>query len=91
MFDAGKFGGARIHSGSWGTTMETASYTSFAKLADEELYANENFMAFFAAGNSGRFDRPSSVISPALAKNVVASKYQLTFFILLMISYNFYS
>ncbi len=59
--------GARIHSGSWGA--DTGFYDDGARRMDDYLAKHPTMVAVFAAGNSGA---PSSIISPALAKNVIA-------------------
>lgn len=60
--------GARIHSNSWGGDV---FYDSLALEADEYLYQNPSFMAFFAAGNSGTAGK-ETVLSPGLSKNAIA-------------------
>ncbi len=59
--------GARIHSGSWGA--DTDSYDDGARRLDDYLAKHPTMVAVFAAGNAGA---PSSIISPALAKNCIA-------------------
>ena len=50
---------ARIHSGSWGG--EYNSYNRLAHEFDAYMHKNDDFLAIFAAGNSGRGDKPNSV------------------------------
>jgi len=61
--------GARVHSNSWGS--DTAGdYTSFSSMVDEAAYDLEDLLFVFSAGNAG--PTPTSVGSPATAKNCVA-------------------
>jgi hypothetical protein len=61
--------GARIHSDSWGSSVG-GIYDGDSRAADIFSYGHEDFLLFFAAGNSG----PSALTidSPGNAKNVVA-------------------
>lgn len=68
VFPAAASAGATLHSNSWGGGEN--AYNSFCVQADTYLYSNVNFLAFFAAGNGG--SGASTVINPAIAKNVVS-------------------
>lgn len=61
--------GARIHSNSWGNSVGSI-YDGDSRGADIFTYNNEDFLLFFAAGNSG--SSSYTINSPATAKNVVA-------------------
>lgn len=71
--------GARIHSDSWGyDSSYAAQYVYDAVYADEYMWANQNFLAIFAAGNDG-IDRnrdgvidPGSVLPPSTSKNCLS-------------------
>lgn len=71
--------GAKIHSASWGGP-GYGQYGAFENFVDEDAYNNEDFLIFYAAGNSGYVnpdrtispDVMSSIATPALSKNVVA-------------------
>merc|ERR1711939_615104 len=68
VFPAASKAGASIHSNSWGANVNECS--SVCVEVDTYLYENKDFLALFAAGNSG----PSlgSIIRPAVAKNGLA-------------------
>lgn len=61
--------GARVHSASWGSD-GNGRYTVDEQALDRFAYNNRHFLAVFAAGNSG--PDPSTIASPAFAKNVLA-------------------
>lgn len=61
--------GARVHSASWGSD-GNGRYTVDEQALDRFAYVNRHFLAVFAAGNSG--PDPSTIASPAFAKNVLA-------------------
>eukprot|EP00550_Attheya_septentrionalis_P010360 CAMPEP_0198281524 /NCGR_PEP_ID=MMETSP1449-20131203/1441_1 /TAXON_ID=420275 /ORGANISM="Attheya septentrionalis, Strain CCMP2084" /LENGTH=917 /DNA_ID=CAMNT_0043977325 /DNA_START=91 /DNA_END=2844 /DNA_ORIENTATION=+ len=60
---------AHIHSASWGS--ETNEYTVRSYNFDNYMYANDDFLIFVAAGNSGGDNTFSSVGSPGTAKNIM--------------------
>ncbi len=60
--------GARLHSNSWGG--QDSSYTTDASAVDEFMWNNKDMLIFYANGNSG--DSPSTVGTPATAKNIVS-------------------
>eukprot|EP01032_Pedospumella_encystans_P012778 gene12778-14757_t len=60
--------GARIHSNSWGGGY---LYDAFTLATDKYLYGKGDFLAIFAAGNSGSTGA-YTVNSPALSKNALA-------------------
>lgn len=68
--------GARLHNNSWGAPVSGA-YTIFSRQTDEFHWFNKDFLAFFAAGNSGKDGNadgvvdPGSIESPGTAKNVL--------------------
>lgn len=69
--------GARIHSNSWGAANNLGAYDTYAFQVDEYIFANQDMLILFAAGNSGadkdkdgRID-PGSVSSPGTAKNAL--------------------
>ncbi|MGZ3770558.1 MAG: S8 family serine peptidase, partial [Bdellovibrio sp.] len=69
--------GARVHTNSWGGAQNFGAYDSFAVQVDEWLYANQDMLILFAAGNSGidknkdgRIDA-NSMSSPGTAKNAL--------------------
>ncbi|MCJ2563770.1 MAG: S8 family serine peptidase [Candidatus Thermoplasmatota archaeon] len=61
--------GARVHSGSWGSS--TTAYTQGAQMLDEFMWDNPDMLIIFSNGNGGGgwYD----VVSPATAKNVLSS------------------
>jgi serine protease AprX len=69
--------GARVHSNSWGTSVDGA-YDLDARAADQFAWSNKEFAILFAIGNDGvdaDFDGyvdDGSVGSPATAKNVIS-------------------
>lgn len=62
--------GSRIHNDSWGTTVGSV-YDGDSRAVDRFAYYHEDFLFFFAAGNSGS-SGSYTIDSPANAKNVVA-------------------
>lgn len=71
--------GARIHSDSWGYDSSYAGqYVYDAVYADGYMWANQNFLAIFAAGNDGIDSDgdgvvdPGSVVPPATSKNCLS-------------------
>lgn len=68
--------GARLHNNSWGAPASGA-YTIFSRQTDEFHWFNKDFLAVFAAGNSGKDGNadgvvdPGSIESPGTAKNVL--------------------
>ncbi len=65
--------GARIHTNSWGDDENNPNgglYSAGSEDADEFMWNHPDFLLLFAAGNSG--PGPTTVISPATGKNVVA-------------------
>ena len=60
--------GARIHTNSWGGGY---LYDSFTITTDQYLYEHDDFLAIYAAGNSGS-SGSETVVSPALSKNAVS-------------------
>lgn len=87
LFDRAYQDGARIHSNSWGRDAN-GRYDATAREVDVYMFENQDFLAVFAAGNSGKDLDKDGVIdegtlgSPASAKNTLtvgASKnYLLT-------------
>ena len=70
LFAPAYAGGARLHSDSWGATPDSGSdYNSDAANVDRYLWQHKDFLAVFAAGNSGPGQQ--SVVTPGTAKNVV--------------------
>jgi uncharacterized repeat protein (TIGR01451 family) len=61
--------GARIHSNSWGSSVNGA-YTTYSKQCDEFIWNYKDFLILFSNGNSG--PGSNTVGSPASAKNVVS-------------------
>jgi len=85
LFETGRLAGANLHSVSWGSSSN--SYGSFDYQFDQYLYEHDEFMIFVASGNGGggclkvegcgsytdfSFDISNTVLSPAVAKNVVS-------------------
>ena len=62
--------GARIHSASWGYADFT--YSAEDRQVDAFCWSHRSFVAVWAAGNAGTSRGPNSILSPALAKNVLA-------------------
>ena len=62
--------GARIHSGSWGAP--DGRYSADDMWIDAFCWRNRDFLAVFAAGNSGDDVGSNSILSPAMAKNALA-------------------
>ncbi len=66
--------GARIHSNSWGDDENNPTgglYSAGSEDADEFAWNHKDFLAVFAAGNSG--PGVGTALSPATGKNVVAA------------------
>ncbi len=70
--------GARVHSDSWQYALSQGEYESYAAQLDEFVWKHPDFVAVFAAGNSGMdldgdglIDK-SSIAVPASAKNCIA-------------------
>lgn len=77
MFNQAYTDGARIHTNSWGAGANFGAYEKMAATVDEVMYAKEDLLILFAAGNSGvdknkdgRID-PGSVSTPGTAKNAL--------------------
>ena len=68
LFSTSYAGGARLHTDSWGN--RDFSYSTYAASADRFLWANKDFLALFANGNSG--PATGTVGNPATAKNVLS-------------------
>jgi len=62
---------AHIHSLSWGNDNEIW-YGNANRAFDNFMYFNDDFLAVVSAGNEGKFDKESSISSPASAKNVLS-------------------
>ena len=60
VFPAAVFAEANLHSNSWGGDINT--YDTSCSESDSYLHANSNFLAFYAAGNSG--PGASTITSP---------------------------
>jgi serine protease AprX len=58
--------GARVHSNSWGATLE--GYGSDARDVDDFSYKNDDFLIVFAAGNDGD-NGTFTIANPGNAKN----------------------
>jgi serine protease AprX len=77
LFDKANSEGARIHSNSWGAPNSNGRYDNFCVQADTWLFANQDFLAVFAAGNDGGDMNKDGVIdegtvsSPGSSKNVL--------------------
>lgn len=69
--------GARIHTNSWGSTVNAAKYDSNAREVDDFVWKNRDFVICFAAGNEGEDRRSTgkvsegSVTPPGTAKNCI--------------------
>ncbi len=69
--------GARMHTNSWGNPRSLGVYDSMSQQVDEFMFQNPEFLAIFAAGNSGvDMDKNGvidngSVSSPGTAKNAL--------------------
>ncbi len=76
LFGVAYTDGARIHSNSWGMPL-SGEYNTLARAVDAFSFQHLDFLAVFAAGNSGEdMDRDgvidtNSVITPGTAKNVM--------------------
>jgi len=60
--------GARVHSNSWGGGYW---YDSYCRETDDFLFNNQEMTILFAGGNDGS-SGIETVLSPGLAKNVIA-------------------
>jgi serine protease AprX len=69
--------GVRVHSNSWGSPSGLGEYDSFAVRIDEYLWADQDLLVVFAAGNSGEDANADGIIdegsvsSPGTAKNIL--------------------
>lgn len=70
LFDQARNAGAFLHSNSWGSDTQGA-YTPDCAMVDRYLWEREEMAIFFANGNAGA-QGPTTVDSPAAAKNCVA-------------------
>ena len=77
MFNQAYADGARIHTNSWGAAANFGAYEKMAITVDEVMFAKEDFLILFAAGNSGtdknrdgRIDG-NSIGTPGTAKNAL--------------------
>jgi subtilisin family serine protease len=77
LFEPALERGIKISSNSWGSPASLGAYNSMAVQADEWTWENLDFLALFAAGNSGadkdkngKIDE-GSVSSPGTAKNIL--------------------
>ncbi|KAK9847309.1 hypothetical protein WJX84_004305 [Apatococcus fuscideae] len=68
--------GSRVDSESWGT--DVTSYDNMCREVDIFTYVHQDFLTFFAAGNSGGLQQDDTVGSPAVSKNCVAVGAGLT-------------
>ncbi|MBU5615388.1 S8 family serine peptidase [Geomonas azotofigens] len=68
LFGGAYRAGARLHSNSWGNS--DRNYSVFTQSADQFLWDHKEFLVLVANGNSG--SAPSTVGSPANAKNVIS-------------------
>jgi len=62
---------AHIHSMSWGSK-NVFYYNNAARMFDNFMFANDDFLAVVAAGNEGLNDKETSVGAPGNAKNVLS-------------------
>ena len=62
---------AHIHSMSWGSK-NVFYYNNQARMFDNYMFANDDFLAVVAAGNEGLGDKASSVTAPGNSKNVLS-------------------
>ncbi len=77
MFNQAYADGARIHTNSWGAAANFGAYEKMAATVDEVMYAKDDLLILFAAGNSGvdknrdgRIDE-NSIGTPGTAKNAL--------------------
>lgn len=77
MFNQAYADGARIHTNSWGAAANFGAYEKMAITVDEVMFAKEDLLILFAAGNSGtdknrdgRIDG-NSIGTPGTAKNAL--------------------
>lgn len=61
----------RIHSASWGNRGQNL-YTAQAAFFDSYMYANDDYLMVFAAGNDGRGNKMDSVLAPSTSKNGIS-------------------
>lgn len=77
MFNQAYNDGARIHTNSWGAAANFGAYEKMAITVDDVMFAKEDLLILFAAGNSGvdknrdgRIDA-NSIGTPGTAKNAL--------------------
>jgi serine protease AprX len=77
MFNQAYADGARIHTNSWGSAASFGTYEKMAATVDEVMFAKEDMLILFAAGNSGvdkdkdgRIDA-NSIGAPGTSKNAL--------------------
>lgn len=77
MFTQAYNDGARLHTNSWGAAANFGAYEKMAITVDEIMFAKEDYLILFAAGNSGvdknrdgRID-PNSIGTPGTSKNAL--------------------
>jgi hypothetical protein len=64
--------GAKIQNISWGTTANN-NYINMDRMLDIFIYNDQDSIIIVAAGNNG--PGANTVVSPALAKNVISGRY----------------
>jgi hypothetical protein len=69
LFQSAFNDGARIHSNSWGGN--TNVYSQNSRDVDAFMFANQDFVVLFAAGNSGLNTRTGTIGTPGTAKSCI--------------------
>ncbi|MDA0182235.1 S8 family serine peptidase [Solirubrobacter phytolaccae] len=67
VFDDAYTDGARIHSDSWGDSINLGRYTALSQDVDEFVWDHRDLLVIISAGNAG--DSASTVTPPGTAKN----------------------
>jgi len=63
--------GARVNNNSWGMSFSNGQYLASASHADRVTWGHRDYVLCMANGNEGQWG-PTTVISPATAKNVIS-------------------
>jgi len=78
LFQPAYDAGARVHTNSWGSNINTGNYSSSSRDVDKMVWNNDDLVILYAAGNSGKDTNNDGIVdlgevdAPATAKNCIA-------------------
>eukprot|EP00592_Proboscia_alata_P010323 CAMPEP_0194355264 /NCGR_PEP_ID=MMETSP0174-20130528/3203_1 /TAXON_ID=216777 /ORGANISM="Proboscia alata, Strain PI-D3" /LENGTH=886 /DNA_ID=CAMNT_0039124481 /DNA_START=63 /DNA_END=2723 /DNA_ORIENTATION=- len=70
-FDKGRNAGSKVLNASWGG-YDGGSYGYWDRVFDDYIFRKDDFLIVVSAGNSGAGQKPTSIHTPASAKNVIS-------------------